>query len=253
MGVFRPDKLSEDGWDLIHNLVSDSVVSSMINTIEELQNSTRNPSEQLLFTHGDPPAETPKLSTIMTQWLNPWRWKEYSTKSHCLFLKEILFGEKSSEWLLFQEILFMKQPGQGYFHWHQDMPFFPLDNPDGFTCWIALDNCNSSNGTLKIASRSHTGGSEGSINLYNGKSQDYRGFSFDTEGKTIIQPQLNSGDALLFHPYTFHASEPNNTAFPRRAWATVWFKKGVKWDTRNAPNHPVLGAVKDGTLVTGVI
>jgi hypothetical protein len=251
--AYRHEKLVQEGWDLIPGLLSDSLITVMSKTLELLANSQRNPSDQVLFTHQQPPPDIPPLSSIMTQWLNPWRWDECSTKDACAILKEILFGNEADKWLLFQEILFMKQPGQGTFHWHQDMPFFPLDKPDGFTCWIALDTCTKENGALMIAPRTHLSGTAVSINLHTGKSQDGGDFSFDEKGVNFIQPNLKPGDALLFHPCTFHASKKNHTELPRRAWSTVWFRKGVRIKAQNAPNHPILNEVNDATLVTGIL
>ncbi len=251
--AFRQKHLLREGWDLIPDLLPSTLISSVTNTFEQLIKSNRNPSTQILFTHNEPPEDTPPLSSIMTQWLNPWRWEEFPEKENCKILKHILFGEESNDWLLFQEILFMKQPNQGDFHWHQDMPFFPLDNSDGVTCWIAFDKCTKENGALMIAPRSHLSGSLVSINLHTGKSQDGNGFSFVQKDFNIVQPILNPGDALLFHPCTFHASAKNLTKLPRRAWATVWFRKGVKFKRQNAPNHPMWKDVKDGSIVQGIL
>lgn len=253
ISVYWHEQLLKEGWSFIPSLLPNSLITVMGETFQSLVNSGRNPSNQVLFTHKEPPPDVPHLSAIMTQWLNPWRWDEFSTKEACLILKEILFGKEADNWLLFQEILFMKEPGQGTFHWHQDMPFFPLDTPSGFTCWIALDNCTKDNGALMIAPRTHLSGSTVSINLHTGKSQDGSNYSFNEEGVNCIQPNLKPGDALLFHPCTFHASGKNRTQLPRRAWSTVWFQKGVKFKAQNAPNHPILKEVKDDTFVHGII
>lgn len=245
--------LLEKGWVLIPKLLDEVSINTLIDILYKLSNSSRNPSKQVLFTHDDPPFGTPDLTSIMTQWLNPWRWKEHSTINNCQHLRNLLFKENTEQWVLFQEILFKKMPGQGHFHWHQDMPFFPLDKPNGFTCWVALDYCSKTNGSLIIAERSHLLGNQGSVNLYNGKNQDGTDSMFNENFFKLVQPDLEPGDALLFHPLTFHTSEPNLSAKPRRAWATVWFNKGTKWNIKNAPNHPISKHVIDNTIVQDVI
>lgn len=249
----RETVIADRGWDLVRGMIPQSMVSSLQERIAKLYSSGKKPSSQVLYTHSLPPAGTPDFSAIMTLWINPVGLPELSTREECENLKQILFGEQADDWLLFQEVLFMKQRGQGVFHWHQDMPFFPLDNAEGFTCWIALDVCTELNGSLMLSGNSHMNGQEVSIDLHTGMGQDGAGFAFEPEQGTIVQPELKPGDSLLFHPLTFHASGPNYSQEPRRSWATVWFRKGVRWKKENAPNHPGLSVVEDGSFVSGYL
>lgn len=94
---------------------------------------------------------------------------------------------------------------------HQDAPYLEGDPRDFATVWIALDRCTPENGCLYMIPTSHVGGlrDHHSPELQVGPDT-WRG----QETEAII---LEPGSAVLFHPYTLHASGMNHSDGPRRA------------------------------------
>jgi ectoine hydroxylase-related dioxygenase (phytanoyl-CoA dioxygenase family) len=41
-------------------------------------------------------------------------------------------------------------------HWHQDLPYWPMNEPGALSCWLALDDVDERNGCMHFVPRSHT-------------------------------------------------------------------------------------------------
>lgn len=245
------DELAACGWLTLRGLISEPEKEALLRAIAYCSGGGKLPSSQILFASGETPEGTPSLPSLMRQWLNPCLMSgEFSTHSQCEVLQNRLFGPRKDDWVLFQEILFQKDPGHETFHWHQDAPFFPVNGLRGFTCWVALDHCHAENGALMFATGSHKLGELPIVNLHTGARQDGSGFRYLPEGE-IAQPELAAGDAVIFDPLCFHCSSTNHTDKPRRGWATVWFERGSTWDFARVPNHPMASRAMTGNLLEG--
>lgn len=104
--------------------------------------------------------------------------------------------------------------------WHQDGGTWPLDPLDAVTLWVALDDADATNGTLRVVPGSHRGGllphdrDDGRLasELFNVALAAER-----VDEKAAVDVVLRAGDVSAHHPALIHGSGPNRSDRPRRA------------------------------------
>jgi hypothetical protein len=116
----------------------------------------------------------------------------------------------------------LKEPRQGgAWEWHQDYGYWYHDGalyPRLLSCMVALDAATRANGCLKVLAGSHLLG-----RLEHARQGSQAGA--DPERIAAIEGRLTAryieappGSALFFHCNLLHASEPNLSDHPRRAY-----------------------------------
>jgi phytanoyl-CoA hydroxylase len=155
-----------------------------------------------LFEQGDPLARFPR---VMTPHLFMPDIREVALDPRLVDLVEEVLGERS---LLAFTMFYFKPPGARGQAFHQDN--FYLKVKPGTCCavWIACDAADSENGGLSLVPGTHE------LEIVCPEESD-RSSSFakelvqPPEGLTAILPELDPGDALLFHGNLIHGSQPN--------------------------------------------
>ncbi|WP_123558915.1 phytanoyl-CoA dioxygenase family protein [Kitasatospora cineracea] len=110
-----------------------------------------------------------------------------------------------------QSMFYFKPPSARGQAFHQDN-FFLRAHPE--TCvaaWIAIDDCDASNGALRIVPGSHT------MEIVCPEEADPEesftsGLVNVPEGMAPVQTVMRAGDVLFFHGSAVHGSLPNTTA-----------------------------------------
>jgi ectoine hydroxylase-related dioxygenase (phytanoyl-CoA dioxygenase family) len=245
---------TKNGYGLFKGMLSSNHVDLLIQSYNELD-SNIEPSKQILYTHKLPEQQKPSLSKIANQWFNLFNKKINTNLTPCYKeLKEKLALVGLNKFLLFQDSIIQKQKTTTPFHWHQDYPYWPINKPQGWTVWIALDEVNESNGKLQIAIGSNKLGAEKAVDLHNGNIQHTdKKPNFSPLNFNIFSPDLSPGDAIFFHGLTYHFSTTNSTHKPRRAWASVWLKDSLYWDTKKAPRHFLCSKINSGDSISTYI
>ncbi len=241
----------ERGYLLISGLLSATHVDSLKQRTEALEQREQPKSRDILYTHAPPPPASPGLQVLMDQWFNPHLLEDWQgTASIARLLKPVAESLLGAGTVLFQDLLLTKTSRHKQFPWHQDFAFWPVDVPAGVVMWIALDPITPANGGLHLAEYSHLRGEGPTIDLYTGRAQEGNDLALcSLEGLPVIGPTFAAGDAVLFHPLTWHRSPPNVTGGIRRAWATSWLGPQVRWSHAHAPRHPLCARVTDGANV----
>jgi ectoine hydroxylase-related dioxygenase (phytanoyl-CoA dioxygenase family) len=142
-----------------------------------------------------------------------------------LDLVECILGPDIS---LFNSQLVFKDAGEGEYFWHQDATanhaefLNPAAVPGGMPLtlrlWLAVDDADRGNGTLRIAPGSHKCGL---LHHEEARWRDYDGAPrippavFDASNAEYIE--LKAGQFCLFHDLAVHGSDPNDS--DRRRWA----------------------------------
>lgn len=246
--------LARDGFTLLREIVSTSVLDEVALVMRSLEQRGHPRSRQVLYTHGPVPDGRPHLDTLMDQWLSPHRLPAPNTRRPARVIRELVTGLLETEPVLFQDLLLRKRPGQRPFPWHQDYPFWPVDAPEGLILWIPLDGTDESRGGLAFARGSHRLGPRPVVDLHDGAPQDpHAELGFDPKRFEIVAPRYQRGDAVAFLPTTFHGSPAIQTRDVRTAWSSIWLPPWLRWDHANAPKHPLCRRVSDGSLVQEVI
>jgi ectoine hydroxylase-related dioxygenase (phytanoyl-CoA dioxygenase family) len=139
---------------------------------------------------------------------------------------------------LFEDNALYKEPFKGgELKWHQDYSYWPLAQPNAVTAWIALDDVTADNGAVRFAQGSHLLGERlpanfatGSPYLLDRRAPGVKEMGDPTaEGLKVHTMELTAGEVSFHHSMTWHASGPNNTANPRRAFAARYAGDGTIW------------------------
>jgi len=129
----------------------------------------------------------------------------------------------------------------GVVAWHQDYSYWTRTKPLAhLTCFIALDDTDSSNGCLHYVPRTH----QWPLLPITGLANDMEAIQavLTDEQKAQFQPVpavLKRGEASFHHGLTIHGSFENRSDRPRRATVINTFRDGVVSDT----NDPLLEGV----------
>lgn len=245
-------ELAERGWSIIRGMLNPSEVEMLKAAFQSKIDRAERTSSEILYTHSEVPSESPGMSNLMTQWMNPHRSDgEGSTRGLASCIKQAIDSLFDEEPVLFQDFLMMKEPGHSPFEWHQDYPFWPIDSPQGVVVWIPVQDVNSENGGLGFADGSHRLGLGPSVNLHTGKPQQSSNGQIPA-GLVAVTPDLKAGDAAIFTSLTWHRSDVNSSTEPRMAWSSIWLPSSSRWDVSRAPNHPLATELNHDEPVTGV-
>lgn len=97
---------------------------------------------------------------------------------------------------------------------------------------------------------SHRNGLGPAIDLHTGEAQEGTARLLPSlSDYEVACPLLEPGDAVLFHPRTWHRSGVNQHTQRRRAWASTWLSPDARWNRDRAPRHPLANRVEHGALV----
>lgn len=114
--------------------------------------------------------------------------------------------------------------------WHQDLPYWPMNEPGALSCWMALDDVDVANGCMQFVPQSHTWGVFEPIRLVD--AQDLFGLVPDPETKdfTPVVARMPAGSCTFHDGRTFHYAGPNTTDKPRRAMITIYMADGTTYN-----------------------
>lgn len=129
---------------------------------------------------------------------------------------------------LWHDHALLKQPGDSKpTPWHQDLPYWPMQQPGALSCWVALDDVDEHNGALLFLPRTHRLGSLPPVNLTD--PQDLLGMVSQEAlgGEKPALQRLTAGSCTFHDGLTFHAAGANHTAAARRAMVTIYMPDGT--------------------------
>lgn len=145
-------------------------------------------------------------------WYDPKFWADIF-RSSCI--RDMAEGIVGSSTMLILHAAFLKPAHFGSATPpHQDQALWEIDYPGAVSMWVAIDPATHENGCLQMYPGSHRLGCL--PHSSNG------GHPRVDVSRIPINPQeapLRQGDAVLWHRYTLHASEPNRSAQNR--WGMV--------------------------------
>eukprot|EP01126_Amoeba_proteus_P019538 TRINITY_DN200_c0_g5_i1.p1 TRINITY_DN200_c0_g5~~TRINITY_DN200_c0_g5_i1.p1 ORF type:complete len:206 (+),score=39.84 TRINITY_DN200_c0_g5_i1:637-1254(+) len=109
----------------------------------------------------------------------------------------------------------------GNIGWHQDYSYWQVsDTSDMITAWVALQDTNTSNGTLMTIARSHKWGLIPNSAKFFEKDLMGQEHVFSQYGQWDCKPAImKAGQVAFHHALTFHGSGPNKTLQDRLAIA----------------------------------
>lgn len=222
----------ENGFVQVENVISQS-------ELEELRDSM----DEVMQLEGGHSIQTSKKESPYYRVLNQkvHTWRDHAGMAKYVFhprfaqMARKLAGVNAVRF--FHDHALLKMPGDSKpTPWHQDLPYWPMNQPGALSIWIALDDVNEHNGCMMFVPKSHKAGKLTGIDLVNPQNIfDYaKGTEADGQ-KPVIVP-LKAGSCTFHNGLTFHYAHSNVTEKPRRALAIIYMPDGT---TFNGKNHVV--------------
>ena len=147
--------------------------------------------------------------------MNNWKWyKIFKNNKNLKQIVPILLDDRPKN---FGSELFAKPAKVGMpSPMHQDNYYWCVDNANGLTIWVALDDSSKKNGGVFYFNKSHQLGLlEHAKSYAPGSSQTLR---YPNSMKFFKQsiPNIKKGDCIIHHSLVVHGSHHNTSNFPRR-------------------------------------
>lgn len=142
-------------------------------------------------------------------------------------------------------------------NWHQDAPYWPMEQVGALSAWIAVDDVSLENGCMQFIPGSHKYGRLAPVALgTDGASvlKDIEGTDIETDVEPVIM-DMEAGGVTFHHGCTFHYATANSTDSPRRALAIIYIPDYINYNGRKdaggaedlepgkpftGPLHPIL-------------
>lgn len=182
------------------------------------------------------PAEPHTLPFLFNIWRFDPRFRAVAMDPRIGMMAQQLLGCR--EVLLMEDNVVAKAPGAGVVPWHQDMSYWPIDEPAAVTLWIALEDIGPSNGAMTVVPRSHTTAEHLPVQFRDAATfmgehrpgvptltQDPGGEA----GRPIVTYRTDAGEAGFHHPLLWHGSTPNLSHEVRSAYVLRYVASGTTW------------------------
>ncbi len=222
----------ENGYVQLHNVLLKKEVEQIRKLLTQAVRDRKKKfdASQLQF--------TPEYERVFTQVINLWRdYTEVSEYIRSPRLAEIarrLVGCRSIR--LWHDHALIKPARDGAeTKWHQDFPYWPMNETGALSCWIALDDVNEKNGCLSFIPGSHKKGRLKPVSLTN-RENIFRQAGMKKKDIKPVSMAMRAGSCTFHDGNTFHYAGGNTTSRPRRALAIIYFPSGT---TFNGEAHPV--------------
>lgn len=169
---------------------------------------------------------------VLNQRVNTWRdhagMARYVT--HPRFASAALQLTGASGIRLFHDHALLKMPEDSKATpWHQDLPYWPMNEKGALSIWAALDDVDENNGCMMFVPRSRNVGKLNPISLVDPQDifEYVKGTDAGREKPVICR--MKAGSCTFHDGLCFHYAFPNRTANPRRALAVIYMPDGTTY------------------------
>ena len=136
---------------------------------------------------------------------------------------------QSSAIRLWHDHALVKLPGDSKESpWHQDLPYWPMNEPGALSCWMALDDVDEMNGCMQFIPGSHKWGRYDPVDLIH--PQALLEIAKQADPSRDMTPdimRMPAGSCTFHHGLTFHYANANRSDKPRRAMVTIYMPDGT--------------------------
>jgi ectoine hydroxylase-related dioxygenase (phytanoyl-CoA dioxygenase family) len=220
------DFYRENGFIQVDNIISEEELEELRSYTDELMRTEASVSAQ-------PDKKNTAYYSVFNQRFNTWR--DHGAMGRFTFhprfaaIARQLSSSKSVR-LLHDHLLF-KMPGDSKATpWHQDLPYWPMNQTGALSLWLPLDDVDENNGCMMFVPGSHKYGKLTAIDLVNPQNlHDYVEGS-EMEKKRPVVVRMKAGSATFHDGLTFHYAYPNHTDRPRRVLAIIYFPDGITYN-----------------------
>ncbi len=138
------------------------------------------------------------------------------------------------------------EAGLTSFPWHQDGAYAEMENPDTYSCWIALTRCDARNGAMIMAPGSHDA-------LRPHQWDDQLKYMACEAPATVRQLELDVGQIVVFRARTAHASPPNRGNAPRVGYSLSFSLPNARLLPSRTPFGDHMAVIRGGRRIDEVM
>jgi ectoine hydroxylase-related dioxygenase (phytanoyl-CoA dioxygenase family) len=181
---------------------------------------------------------------VLNQKVNSWRNHSGMAKYsfHPLFCNIALQLTGASGIGFFHDHILFKMPGDSKpTPWHQDFPYWPMNETGAMSIWIALDDVNEQNGCMMFVPKSHKAGKFKPINLADPEDLFQYTNNLEIDRNTPVICRMKAGSCTFHDGLTFHYAHANHTNKPRRVFAIIYYPENT---TYNGKKHIVTDEIE---------
>ena len=125
----------------------------------------------------------------------------------------------------------LKQPGDSKpTPWHQDLPYWPMNEPGALSLWMALDDVDERNGAMSFVPGSQRVGALPGINLVDPQDLFAMVPKGELAGTRPVTARMQAGSCTFHNGLTFHYAAANQTERPRRAMVIIYMPDGTTFN-----------------------
>ena len=131
---------------------------------------------------------------------------------------------------LFHDHALLKMPNDSKpTPWHQDWPYWPMNETGAMSIWIALDDVDEHNGCMMFVPKSQKLKNLKAVDLVEPKDIFAKEGAAELDRNTAAIVRMKAGSCTFHNGLTFHYAHANNTDRPRRALAIIFMPDGTTY------------------------
>lgn len=245
---FKKEFYNENGFVQVDNVLTAEEVSELTQYLTEAMSSEEDHRATTISQKGS------SYYRVLNQKVNVWRdhlgVARYSAHKKLAQLALELSGASGIR--LFHDHGLWKMPNDSKeTPWHQDFPYWPMNESGALSVWIPLDDVDEDNGCMMFVPGSHKVGKLNPIDLAD--PQDIYEYvkGTDVANARPVKVPLKAGSCTFHNGLTFHYAHANKTDKPRRVLAIIYMPDGT---TFNGKAHLVTDGhsiEKDSPIIGG--
>lgn len=139
---------------------------------------------------------------------------------------------------VFHDQALFKEPGGRETDPHQDLPYWPIAEPDTLTAWIPFAGSTLQSGCMGYVPGSHRLGKRKFINIFRAGAEEIREQAKELMVVEPVYVEVPRGSVAFHHGLTAHLARPNQSTATREVHTVIYFRDGC---TRGAEHsHPAV-------------
>ncbi|MGO4696857.1 phytanoyl-CoA dioxygenase family protein [Paenibacillus sp. 2TAB26] len=213
----------ENGFVQVDNVLSEDELQELRTYLEEAMSDTTGRSIQTDQAGGS-------YFKVLNQRVNTWRdhggMARFVLGNRFADMGKQLTGFEGIR--LFHDHALLKMPNDSKpTPWHQDWPYWPMQESGAFSIWIALDDVDENNGCMMFVPKSQKIKNLKSIDLVAPNDIFADAGAQDVDRNTAVVVRMKAGSCTFHDGLTFHYANANHTDKPRRALAIIFMPDGT--------------------------
>ena len=139
---------------------------------------------------------------------------------------------------LFHDQALFKEPGGRPTDPHQDLPYWPIAEPDTLTAWVPFEGSTLRSGCMGYVPGSHRLGVRKFVDIFRANAEEIREQTRELMPVEPVYVEVPRGGVAFHHGLTAHLARPNESDATREVHTVIYFRDGCTRGPEGA--HPSL-------------